>query len=162
MDPVNIEMVIFDVGGFSFGTEVSQIISILRPCEEKMKQIDESIQLVDLSMRLGIGGTESQKARKPEGRRAGFPAFWPSKDLSTESTGGNGTVVFLVDTPAGTRGVYVESVRGIVKMPLEQIEPVPGFLKSRIQTDCIWGIGKLKEELVILLDLDRYLLDAGC
>jgi chemotaxis signal transduction protein len=165
MDLANIEMAIFDVCGFSLGTEVSQIISIVRPCEDKMEQMDlgspnarenlESVPLVDLSMQLEA--REDWKAGKPEGRSSGCPAFWLSGCADND-----GTVILLVDTAAGARGVHVDSVRDVVKMPLEQIEPLPEFLKSRIQTDCIWGIGKLEDELIILLDLDRYVLDAGC
>ena len=139
------EVVIFDVGGFSFGAEVTQIISIVRPCEEKMEQIDESVSLVDLSMQLGTGGT--------------MPLGVDSAERSTDD---DGTELLLVDTTAGMTGVTGVLVRGVVKMPLEQIEPLPEFLKSRIQTDCIWGIGKLEKELIILLDLDRYLLNARC
>lgn len=211
VDVTELEVVIFEAGGFSFGVEVSQITSVqvgleststvVGICEEKMEQrakseeqehfrfaicdlrlqskienqkssiptpcATESIPIVDLSMQLvkdagaqswvaeceNLGSPSariSEKVRMPESREA---------DLQTPAYAEGAAPILLVEMATGAMGVCVESVRGVVKIPLEQIEPLPGFLKSRIKAkagDCIWGIGKLGEELVILLDLDRY------
>jgi|GEM_PF-2508125 len=207
MNLVNIEMVIFDARGFAFGTEVSRIISVLRPCEGKreegggegekgrgkreegasllprpssllgspsMRKDLESVPLVDLSTQLRarergapayagyraeISSVESQESSLKSIPGVGSDMGRSQESPLQRSTDGDGTAILLVNTTAGAKGVHVESVRGIVRMPLEHIEPLPEFLKSRIQTDCIWGIGKLEEELIILLDLDRYVLD---
>jgi len=98
---------------------------------------------------------KSEKVRMPKSREA---------DLQLPAYAGGAAPVLLVETATGVMGVRVESVMGVVKIPLEQIEPLPEFLKSRIKAkagDCIWGIGKLGEELVILLDLDRYVTADG-
>lgn len=146
VDVAELEIVVFDAGGFCFGTEVSQIISIDRSLE-RMGQMDESISFVDLSVELALlnpGGSS--------GIHTGITDGYGDRKRLLEHL-----LILLVDTATGLKGVYVESVRDVAKVPLEQIEPLPEFLKSRIYTDSIWGIGKLGQELVLLLDLDRYL-----
>jgi len=121
-------MIIFSVGGFTFGVEVDQIISI-EASSGKTEQMDESVSFVDLSKQFTKG---------------------PTND-------GGASVALLVDTGGDITGVYVDSVKSVVNMPLEQIEPLPEFLRDRVRTDCIWGIAKLGQELVVLLDIARYL-----
>ena len=160
MDNVELEIIVFSIGGFSFGAEVSGIISVVRTeegteqradsCEQRAKEdsllsstfSNEYISPMDLSKRMGMRETPVSHAS--------------SVEINTRDNAG---LVILVNTTAGTKGVIVDSVKGSAKIPLEQIEPLPGFLKSRMQTDCIWGIAKLEHGLVILLDLDRYILD---
>jgi chemotaxis signal transduction protein len=159
VDVAELEMVIFGVGGFSFGTEVSQIVSIVR-CQANSHQMifDSRFLIFDL-LSQPQSQIENPKSKMPgTSPRTRGPQDVPSAKNSTDlrARGDNGTVVLLVDTDTGITGIRVESVKGAVKMSLEQIEPLPDFLKSRIQTDCIWGIGKLGQGLVILLDLDRY------
>jgi chemotaxis signal transduction protein len=143
-----LEMVVFRVGDASFATEVSQIISIAES-PEAMEGAYESVPLVDLSMKLKLEAIEP----------VDIPAARTSLDGERVR---NGTAsVLLVDTGKGTVGVQVGSVKGVINMPLSQIEPLPEFLRDRIETDCIWGIGKQDQELIILLDIRRYVTDAA-
>ena len=139
-DIAELEMIIFGVGSFCFGAEVSHLVSVIRReaadkaggvYKSSSLTFDDSVSLVDLSAQLGTGDGRGED---------------------------RGYFILMVNTSAGVKAARVDSVRGVIKMPLENIEPLPGFLKKRIQTDCIWGIGKLEQDLVILLDLDRYLL----
>ncbi len=133
-------MVIFSADGFRFGAEINQIVSIITS-PEKLEGIDDSVPFVDLPAQLGTAETTLCNTLSTER---------PSKN--------NGKyTALLVDTVKGIKGVYVESVSGVVNIPLEQIAPLPVFLKNKMQIDCIWGIGKLEDELIILLDLERYL-----
>jgi chemotaxis signal transduction protein len=154
-----LEMVVFNLGELIFGTEASQIISIVVKSEELrgtkgesvLFALDESISLVDLPARLGT----KEQARKPA-----FRGAYAAPAVLLVNTGPYAEAD--AEAKAAATGVYVDSLRGVVKMPSEQIEPLPEFLKSRIEAkarDCIWGIGKLDGELVILLDLDRYVMD---
>ena len=144
VDTAKIDVFLFDAGDTSFGAEVNQIISITRS-SEKMGQSHESITLVDLSTKLKT--------------RATVPLAIPRVRTSRnhDNTRGSSPVILLVSTDKGITGAYVESAKGVISMPLEQIEPLPEFLKSRIETDCIWGIGKLGRELIVLIDLGEYL-----
>jgi len=141
MDTIELGVVIFSVGSYVFGTDVSHIISVVTS-PEMIRQIGASVPLFSLHQYM-----DTARMTLPE-------------PVSIEDpTGYNGEqVVVLVDTDSGIMGVFVKSVNGTVDIPLEKIEPLPDFVKNRVQTSCIWGIGKLEEELVILLDLDKYLL----
>jgi chemotaxis signal transduction protein len=151
VDITGLEMLILTAGGFCFGTEVDNIISVVTSSME-IKQIDKSIPLIDLPMQLGTTRSASDDAKKA-----------PCDALSANRH--KGSVALLIDTLKGIAGVWVESVNGVVNIPLEKIGPLPTFLRSRMRTDCIWGIGiiesvleKQEQELVILLDLGRYVL----
>ena len=145
------EVVVFDIGGFIFGTEVSQIISIVKTSEE-MEWMDESVSLVDVSAELGTAAgyafSEERATRRVHAfqKEAMVLLVQASPPVQTGGTTGK----------ASSFAWRVDRLRGIMRIPLEQIDPLPEFLKSRMQTDCIWGIGKLEQELVILLDLDLF------
>ena len=141
MDATELGVVIFSVGSYVFGTEVNHIVSVVKS-PEKIKQIGASVPMFNLYQYMDIATMTS-----PE------PVF------IEDSTGyDDEQVAILVDTASGIMGVLVKSVSETVDIPLEKIEPLPDFVKNRLRTNCIWGLGKLEEELVILLDLDRYLL----
>jgi chemotaxis signal transduction protein len=151
IDIAELEMLVLTAGGFSFGTEVDNIISVVTSSME-IRKIDKSIPLIDLPMQLGTTGLVSDDAKK-----ASYDALSANHH--------KGSVALLIDTLKGIAGVWVESVNGVVNIPLENICPLPTFLRSRMRTDCIWGIGiiesvleKQEQELVILLDLGRYVL----
>jgi len=139
-----VEILIFGVGEISYGTEMSQIISVIKP-SEKMDRISESIPFVGLFMNPGPG--------------AELPLGGPDARTSSicDNARGEAATVILVDTDRGMMGVYVESVQGVRSIPLRQIRALPEFLMSRMETDCIWGIGEFEKELIVLLDLGEYL-----
>ena len=130
-----VEILVFGVGETSYGAEMSQIISVIKP-SEKMDRISESIPFVDLFVKPDTGTEASSGV----------------SDARDEAA-----TVILVDTDSGMMGVHVESVRGVRNIPLRQIKALPEFLMSRMETDCIWGIGELEKELIVLLDLGEYL-----
>lgn len=141
MDATELGVVIFSVGSYVFGTKVSHIISVVKS-PDKIRQIGASVPLFSLYQYMDTATMTS-----PE------PVF------IEDPTGYDGEqVAILVDTASGIMGVLVKSVNGTADIPLEKIEPLPDFVRNRVRTSCIWGIGRLGEELLILLDLDRYLL----
>lgn len=65
----------------------------------------------------------------------------------------------VADGPSGERteiGVIVDSVSEVLDIPRTQIEPTPRFGNS-VNTDFILGMGKVKDQVLILLDIDRVL-----
>lgn len=140
------DIFLFGARNINFGTEVSQVISVIKSLKE-MDQSHESIPIFDLTTKHRI--------------EEACDASSTSCGLSSDSAGERASPVLLVDTEEGIIGVHVESVQGVISMPLWQIEPLPEFLKSRIETDSIWGIGKLEQELIVLLDLGEYLSDTS-
>ena len=58
-----------------------------------------------------------------------------------------------VDGDAVVAGILADSVSEVVYLPAEQVQPPPAF-GSRIRVDCLHGMGRVGERLVLLLDLD--------
>ena len=55
-------------------------------------------------------------------------------------------------------GLGVHAVVGVVRIPPEAIEPLPGAM-PKVESEYISGIGKVGGHLVVLLNLDRMLGD---
>lgn len=56
-------------------------------------------------------------------------------------------------------GVIVDSVSEVIDIPRDNIEPAPRF-GSNLNTSYILGMGKVKEQVLILLDIDRVMTQA--
>lgn len=55
-------------------------------------------------------------------------------------------------------GIVVDTVEEVQDIPEENIDPAPNF-GGEIDTDYIEGMGKIDENVIILLDIDRVLSD---
>ena len=73
---------------------------------------------------------------------------------AAERTGG--TRIIVVTIRECTVGMVVDSVIGVVKLPESRIEP-PSPLVSDLETDFIRGVGKMDDNLVILLNIQKVL-----
>ena len=56
-----------------------------------------------------------------------------------------------------TMGIIVDEVTEVLNIKNEQIEPAPSFGGGMEETEFITGMGKLKDKVVILLDIDSVL-----
>lgn len=83
-------------------------------------------------------------------RRFGSPA--------RETTKRTCIVIVEVETDKGSQemGIVVDSVNEVLEISADDIEPPPEF-GSRIRTDFIKGMGKIKGRFVIVLDLGQVL-----
>jgi len=66
------------------------------------------------------------------------------------------TCIIVVDVENILMGIIVDTVSEVMDIQGKDIEPAPSF-GSNINTDFIMGIGKLKEKVVILLDIEGVL-----
>lgn len=70
------------------------------------------------------------------------------------------TCIIVVDIPADAEhearqmGVIVDSVREVLDIPMESIEPAPQF-SCQVSMDYITGIGKAKDKVVVMLDTTK-------
>ena len=64
----------------------------------------------------------------------------------------------IVVTEIGNKviGLLVDAVSHVIKIPPESVEPAPEEVLE-IDTDYITGVGKLKDMMIILLDLEKLL-----
>lgn len=80
----------------------------------------------------------------------------PSVEYNTETC----IIVVEVSDEQGDEqfqiGVIVDTVREVMDIPREKIEPAPRF-GCALNTEYILGMGKTKEKVIILLDIDRVL-----
>lgn len=66
-------------------------------------------------------------------------------------------VIVELEQQAGANavlGVVVDQVREVLEVPPEDIEPPPAF-GSQIRLDFILGVGKVKGQFILLLDVNR-------
>jgi purine-binding chemotaxis protein CheW len=134
-----LDLVIINVGQISFGVDVEQIIEIVSSAQvERSSQLPsfvegtinfrkENLPVIDLARRFGL--TE------------------PNNELP----------IITVEMKGKMVGIRVSSVAEVLKLALDDVEPLPRLVEQQIEADCIWGLGKLGEELIILLNLDEVL-----
>jgi len=74
--------------------------------------------------------------------------------------GGDGrkAVIIIIELHKLQVGLIVDKVTEVTKMPSSAIEP-PSALLTTVDTAYLRGIGKFKDSLVILLDLERVFSD---
>ncbi len=68
------------------------------------------------------------------------------------------TCVVVTEFSGGVMGIIVDSVSDVLHMPPETITAPPSF-GTKVSTDFIRGMGKVGENLAIVLDVDRVLSD---
>lgn len=68
----------------------------------------------------------------------------------------NFTVILIVEVKGTMIGMIVDSVSDVVNIPVKDIQDTPHF-SVNIRTDYIKGIGRIEEDLVIVLDVDKIL-----
>jgi len=68
------------------------------------------------------------------------------------------TRIIVVDLSGKTVGFLVDSVSEVLRIPRNIIEPPPSMVAG-INSNYITAVGKLEDRLLILLDLDRVLLE---
>ncbi len=65
------------------------------------------------------------------------------------------TKIVVVDI-GRSAGIIVDSVREVLRIPSEIVEPPP-LMATGIGSEYIRGVGKLKDRLIILLDIEKLL-----
>lgn len=73
-----------------------------------------------------------------------------SKEMDSHSR------IMVVDV-GRTVGVVVDSVSEVLRLASDTIEPPPSFTANSGSSEYIWGVGKLEDRLLILLDIEKLL-----
>lgn len=66
------------------------------------------------------------------------------------------TCIIVVDIGQSMMGILVDTVSEVLDITADQIEPPPVF-GSKINTEFILGMGKIKDKVKILLEIDKVL-----
>lgn len=62
--------------------------------------------------------------------------------------------IMIMDIQGVTIGLIVDSVSEVLRISTDIVEPPPPMTYS-VSSEFIWGIAKLEDRLIILLDMDR-------
>lgn len=135
------QLVIFSIGDEEFGVDISQVREIVRLIpitylpkapefiEGVVNLRGQVVAVIDLAKRLVI----SSKQR------------------------GDNTRIIIVEIEGLTMGMIVDSVSEVLRLSSDQIEDVPSVIQTEVQEHYIYGVGKLKDRLLVLLDLKKVL-----
>lgn len=136
-----LQLVVFELSGEEFGVDIMQVSEII-PIS-KITRVPQSpdcvkglinlrgkiIVVIDLNRRLGFSPRESDSLSR----------------------------IIIVKVRDTTIGMLVNSVSGVLKLPLSSVEPTPDMIKSKINAEYLIGVGKAGNRLLILLNLVRVL-----
>lgn len=136
-----LQLVVFKIGNEEFGVEINQVREIVRLMQithlpKSLPYIEGVVNLrgqvlgvVDLAKRLGIvSGDRSDKTR-----------------------------IIIAEVEGNTVGMIVDSVSEVFRLSSKNFEELPGLASTEVAGHFIRGVGKLKDRLLILLDLNKTL-----
>ena len=135
------QLVVFTLGDEEFGVDISQVREIVRVVqitylpkaptfiEGVVNLRGQVLAVIDLSKRLGV----------------------PSKERSEN------TRIIVVEVGENTVGMIVDSVSEVLRLSSEFVEDVPSLVETEVPEHYIRGVGKLKDRLLVLLDLNKIL-----
>jgi purine-binding chemotaxis protein CheW len=135
------QLVVFTIGEEEFGVDISQVREIVRLVaitylpkapdfvEGVVNLRGQVIAVIDLAKRLGISSKER----------------------------GETTRIIVVEVGDNTVGMIVDSVSEVLRLGSEFLEEVPALIDTEVPEHFIRGVGKLKDRLLVLLDLKNIL-----
>jgi len=139
--PKEYQLVVFTIGKEEFGVDISQVREIVRLVqitylpkapvfiEGVVNLRGQVLAVIDLAKRLGL---ESQRR-------------------------GENTRIIVVEVGENTVGMIVDSVSEVLRLSSDCVDEVPSLVDTEVPEHYIKGVGKLKDRLLVLLDLNRIL-----
>ncbi|MBN2073287.1 MAG: chemotaxis protein CheW [Actinobacteria bacterium] len=136
------ELVTFKVAEEEFAVDILKVQEIIRMIEiTRIPRTPEFVEgvinlrgkvipVIDFRKRFNIQGKEEEKD----------------------------TRIIVTDIGGKTLGFIVDSVSEVLRIPLSSIEPPPPVIAG-IESEYINGVGKLDDRLLILINLDKLLLE---
>lgn len=134
-----LQLVVFRIADEEFGVEINQVREIVRlvqitylpkslPFIEGVVNLrGQVLAVIDLAKRLGI----------PCGKR------------------GEHSRIIVAEVEGNTVGMIVDSVSEVLRLPFGNVEEMPNVMSTEVSEHFIRGIGKLKDRLLVLLDLNK-------
>ncbi|MFH1460344.1 MAG: chemotaxis protein CheW [Candidatus Omnitrophota bacterium] len=135
------QLVVFNIGEEEFGVEINQVREIVKMIaitrmpkapkfiEGVVNLRGQIITVIDLACRLDL----------------------PSMG-KTDSTR-----IMVVEVGDSTVGMIVDSVSEVIRLSADDIEDTPSLINTEVQERYLRGVGKIKDRLLILLDLNAVL-----
>lgn len=135
------QLVVFAIGEEEFGVEIGQVREIVKlvqitylpkaPAfiEGVVNLRGQVLAVIDLAKRLSI----------------------PSRPR------GDSTRIIIVEVGNNTVGMIVDSVSEVLRLSSDDVDDVPTLVNTEVPEHYIRGVGKLKDRLLVLLDLNKVL-----
>lgn len=125
-----------------FGVDVGKVLEITRVTE--ISHIPEAPSFIQ-----GVTNLRGQI----------IPVIDLSKrfNLASQETLPDSARIVVSEVNGQTVGILVDAVPEVLKILEEDIEPTPELIKTEIKKDYILGVAKLKDRLIILLNLEKVL-----
>ena len=60
--------------------------------------------------------------------------------------------IIIVEVGDSKIGLIVDEVPEVIRMPLNDMEPTPAMIESKVHAEFIKGVGKFQDRLIIVLD----------
>ncbi len=136
-----IQLVTFNLGKEEYGIDINKVREIIRLVEithvPKAPSFVEGIinlrgvvvPIIDLRKRFDIKAQSDDKQAR----------------------------IMVIDVNNKTLGVIVDSVAEVLRLQGENIEPAPATISSSVDTRFLKGVGKIGDNLMLLLDMDMIL-----
>lgn len=140
-DKKDIQLVVFKLGKEEYGIEINKVIEIIRFSEitgvpRALEFIEGVINLrgkiipvVDIEKRFALLSSE------------------PTSDAR----------IIIVDVKGQVVGIKVDSASEVLKIPLSSIDFSLDMVTHIDDKDCLIGVGKVADRLIIVIDTDRIL-----
>lgn len=135
------QLVVFKIHNEEFGVDINQVREIVRTVqitylpkapsfiEGVVNLRGQVVAIIDLAKRLGISSK-------------------PMIDT---------TRIIIVERGDNVIGMIVDSVSEVLRIPAQQVEELPNLIETKVPEHYIRGVAKLKERLLVLLDLNKIL-----
>ena len=136
----NRQFVVFNIGKEKYGVEISRVREIIKPKE--ITRIPNMPDYVEGVTNIRGQVTTVFNLRK----RLGFPAM--------EEMDKSGRII-IVEYEGIPAGILVDDVRDVKYISDEEIDKVPSIISKSKGGKFLTGVGKIKDDLVLLIDLDK-------
>jgi len=135
------QLVVFLIGDEEFGVDIKQVREIVRLRE--ITRMPKSPKFIE-----GVVNLRGQVVSVVDlAKRLEIPSL-PK---------GENSRIIVIEVETNTVGMIVDSVSEVLRLPLENIEDVPALIETAVPEHYIQGVGKLKDRLLVLLDLNKVL-----
>jgi purine-binding chemotaxis protein CheW len=135
------QLVVFGLGKEEFGIDISRVREIVRL--QNITTIPQSMDFVE-----GIVNLRGQIVPIVD---LGKRFLVVERDEEKEAD----RKIIVVHMEGQNIGILVDGVSEILRVSDESVEPTPPMVTSGMSAEFIRGVAKVKERLIIVLDLDR-------
>jgi purine-binding chemotaxis protein CheW len=134
------EVLVFELGGESYGIDILQIAEIIRFVEPT--EVPNAVAYLD-----GIISLRGRMVPVINGRKRLGHDLKPPDRRSR---------IIVLQEDAELQGILVDSASKVLKLPKKDIEPTPPIVAG-VDAEFIEGVCEYKNQLVILLSLSKFL-----